>query len=37
MIKKGPMIKAGAVAHATLVTRDDLKSVKGAFDDGLCW
>lgn len=28
MIKKAPVIKAGAVAHATLVTRDDLKAVK---------
>lgn len=29
MVKKGgPLIKAGAVAHATLVTRDDLKRVK---------
>jgi len=26
--KKGPLIKAGAVAHATLVTREDLKAVK---------
>lgn len=28
MVKKGPLIKAGAVAHATLVTRGDLKAVK---------
>ena len=27
-IKKAPLIKAGAVAHATLVTRDDMKAVK---------
>jgi dienelactone hydrolase len=27
-VKKGPLIKAGAVAHATLVTREDLKAVK---------
>jgi len=27
-VKKGPPIKAGAVAHATLVTREDLKAVK---------
>jgi dienelactone hydrolase len=26
--ESGPLIKAGAVAHATLVTRDDLKNVK---------
>ena len=28
MVKKGPLIKAGAVAHATLVTREDVKAVK---------
>ncbi len=28
VVKKGPLIKAGAVAHATLVTREDLKAVK---------
>lgn len=28
MVNKGPLIKAGAVAHATLVTREDLKGVK---------
>ncbi|KIW16123.1 hypothetical protein PV08_06174 [Exophiala spinifera] len=28
MLKKAPLIKAGAVAHATLVTREDLKAVK---------
>ncbi|EHY58236.1 hypothetical protein HRR83_004906 [Exophiala dermatitidis] len=28
MVKKGPLIKAGAVAHATLVTREDLKAVR---------
>ncbi|KIX06087.1 uncharacterized protein Z518_04061 [Rhinocladiella mackenziei CBS 650.93] len=28
MVKKDPLIKAGAVAHATLVTREDLKAVK---------
>ncbi|EXJ95516.1 hypothetical protein A1O1_00638 [Capronia coronata CBS 617.96] len=28
MWEKGPLIKAGAVAHATLVTREDLKAVK---------
>ena len=28
IVKKGPLIKAGAVAHATLVTREDLKAVK---------
>ena len=27
-VKKEPLIKAGAVAHATLVTREDLKGVK---------
>lgn len=27
-LEKKPLIKAGAVAHATLVTRDDLKSVQ---------
>ncbi|KAK6382806.1 hypothetical protein LTS17_003475 [Exophiala oligosperma] len=27
-IKRGPLIRAGAVAHATLVTREDLKAVK---------
>ena len=27
-VKKGPLIKAGAVAHATLVTREDLKGIK---------
>ncbi|KAI1623636.1 Alpha/Beta hydrolase protein [Exophiala viscosa] len=27
-VKKGPLIKAGALAHATLVTREDLKAVK---------
>jgi dienelactone hydrolase len=26
--ESGPLIKAGAVAHATLVTREDLKNVK---------
>ncbi|EXJ64214.1 hypothetical protein A1O7_00550 [Cladophialophora yegresii CBS 114405] len=26
--QKGPLIKAGAVAHATLVTREDMKAVK---------
>ncbi|OAP59033.1 hypothetical protein AYL99_06330 [Fonsecaea erecta] len=28
MVQKGPLIKAGAVAHATLVTREDFKAVK---------
>lgn len=28
MVKRVPLIKAGAVAHATLVTREDLKAVK---------
>ncbi len=28
MAQQGPLIKAGAAAHATLVTRDDLKAVK---------
>lgn len=28
MIVRGPLIKAGAVAHATLVTREDLQAVK---------
>ncbi|KIW24382.1 hypothetical protein, variant [Cladophialophora immunda] len=28
MIKKEPLIKAGAAAHATLVTREDLKAIK---------
>ncbi|EXJ89570.1 hypothetical protein A1O3_02637 [Capronia epimyces CBS 606.96] len=28
MVKKGPLIKAGAVAHATLVTREDFKAVQ---------
>ncbi|KAH0843865.1 dienelactone hydrolase [Fonsecaea pedrosoi] len=28
MMAKGPLIKAGAVAHATLVTREDLKAIK---------
>ncbi|KIW95871.1 uncharacterized protein Z519_02936 [Cladophialophora bantiana CBS 173.52] len=28
MIKKGPLIKTGAVAHATMVTREDLKAVR---------
>lgn len=28
MVKNGPLIKAGAVAHATLVTREDLKAVR---------
>lgn len=28
MVQTGPLIKAGAVAHATLVTRQDLKAVK---------
>lgn len=27
-VKNGPLIKAGAVAHATLVTREDLKAVR---------
>ncbi|KIV90551.1 hypothetical protein PV10_07842 [Exophiala mesophila] len=28
VVKKGPLIKAGVAAHATLVTREDLKDVK---------
>lgn len=28
MVKNGPLIKAGALAHATLVTHEDLKAVK---------
>ena len=28
MVKKAPIIKAGAIAHATLVTREDVKAVK---------
>ena len=28
MVQKGPLIKAGAIAHATLVTREDVKSIK---------
>jgi dienelactone hydrolase len=28
MVSKGPLIKAGAIAHATLVTRDDLLALK---------
>ena len=28
MISKGPLIKAGAIAHATLVTREDLLALK---------
>ena len=28
MVEKGPLIKAGAIAHATLVTREDVKSIK---------
>ncbi len=28
MISKGPLIKAGAIAHATLVTREDLVAMK---------
>jgi dienelactone hydrolase len=28
MVNSGPLIKAGAVAHATLVTREDLSAVK---------
>ena len=28
VVKKGPLIKAGAIAHATLVTREDLDAVK---------
>lgn len=28
MLTKGPLIKAGAIAHATLVTREDLAAVK---------
>ncbi|KAL9106500.1 MAG: hypothetical protein Q9227_008479 [Pyrenula ochraceoflavens] len=28
MVKKGPLIKTGAIAHATLVTREDLYALK---------
>jgi dienelactone hydrolase len=28
MVKKGPLIKAGAIAHATLVTREDVRGIK---------
>src|SRR5262249_1994207 len=33
-VKKAPVIKAGAVAHATLVTREDLKAVKAPLTMG---
>lgn len=28
MVKRGPLIKAGAIAHATLMTREDLTGIK---------
>lgn len=28
MVKAGPMIKAGALAHGTLITKEDLEAIK---------
>ena len=30
MVEEGPLLKCGAVAHGTMVTREDMKGIKSA-------